>query len=354
MLERQESSQGASSQAFASAEAGLEYYRWHLARFPSDLVAGPGAHTVLGATTTPLGTFSLSTAVNVQCGTTTSVAITSKGISADGTATQTLFARYATPTFGGDSYATAPAFDPSRELALLPTLETYAKQSGIYLASSGGYGYKIVFNPDGSLTAYPVTAVEQVWGYSSQNGWQKENSVIASLGSGITYALPGSCPLVFVDDTAWVEGTVSGRATLVATNVFLSNNVTYENASGDTLAVIGRGSVLVSLQGPDIMKLDGVYVALGGMFGRNEYLASGAHAVPSDLASYATRTSLSVVGSVVSDASSTVRWNDGNGNFLSGYSQDSFVVDGSLVKNPPPFVPVSTTTPRFISWREQR
>ncbi len=39
----------ARSEAFSIAEAGLEYYRWHLAHFPSDLQNGtgqPGPYTI--------------------------------------------------------------------------------------------------------------------------------------------------------------------------------------------------------------------------------------------------------------------------------------------------------------------
>ena len=152
----------------------------------------------------------------------------------------------------------------------------------------------------------------------------------------------------------WVEGTVSGRVALVSTaNVFITNDVGYENASGDGLTVVSQGNVLISLQSPDILTLDGVYAALGGIFGRNEYLASGAHAVPPDFASSVTRTSLSVYGSVASSAGLMMRWNDDGGNFLSGYSQYSFAADESLAKSPPPFAPISSTTPRFIYWQQQ-
>lgn len=372
-LQSFETAENVSTQAFASAEAGLEYYRWHLSVFPSDLTdgtghGGPYVHTVANNLGAAVGSFSLSIGGDVYCGTTTDVTITSSGMgttSAGSLVTDTLFARYALPSVSAEGYVSAPTFNPSGTTTLLPTLESFAKQNGIFLPATSN-GYQIVFNPDGSITASPVTAVQSVWGYSTQNGWQQENSIISTVSSGTTYTLPASCPLVFVDAPVWAEGTVSGRIALVsanmnsggtaavspATNVFLINNITYENASGDGLTLIGQGNVLVDLQSPDIMELSGVYVALNGMFGRNEYLSTGPDAVPSNFSSDVTRTSLSVLGTVASNASSSVAWY-GNGNFLSGYATNSFAVDESLAAYPPPFAPTSTTTPGFIYWQQE-
>lgn len=353
------------TQAFASAEAGLEYYRWHLAHFPADLTdgtghAGPYAHAITDALGNAVGTSTLSIVGDVYCGTTTSVAIISEGTSSNTLYTQTLSARYAKPSIAAKAYVTGSAFDTTATTALFPTLKTYANTAGIYLPPSGSYGYKIVFNPDGSFTAAPVTTVRQIWGNTGSE-WKQENSVIASLGPNTTYSIPASCPLVFVEDTAWVEGTVSGRVALVSenasgsgadTNVFLTGNIAYENASGDALTIIGQGNVLAAPTSPDILTLKGVYVAINGMFGRNEYLASGVRAVPSDLAAYVTRSSISVYGTVASHTASRVTWNDASGNFVSGYSNTSYSVDESLAKRPPPFAPNTAPTPRFISWTQ--
>ncbi|HQU07847.1 MAG: hypothetical protein B7X04_02140 [Parcubacteria group bacterium 21-54-25] len=95
----------AQSEAVAIAEAGLEYYRWHLAHFPTDLQNGtgqPGPYTITysdpqsGAT---VGTYTLNITGNQSCGQTTSIDITSTGRPADNpTVSQTLIARYAQPT----------------------------------------------------------------------------------------------------------------------------------------------------------------------------------------------------------------------------------------------------------------
>jgi hypothetical protein len=92
------------AEALSIAEAGLEYYRWHLAHFPTDLQNGtgqPGPYAIpvpdpSGGTA---GTASLSITANTACGQTTSVDISSKGMAADDSSQPiTVVARYARPS----------------------------------------------------------------------------------------------------------------------------------------------------------------------------------------------------------------------------------------------------------------
>jgi hypothetical protein len=97
------------SEAVDVAEAGLEYYRWHLAHFPTDFKnggtgAGPYSVTINDPQGSVAGTASLSINANSSCGQTTSIDITSVGTPADGSATQTLMARYALPSVASYSY----------------------------------------------------------------------------------------------------------------------------------------------------------------------------------------------------------------------------------------------------------
>ncbi len=104
-------SQNASSmKAFSVAEAGLEYYKWHLAHYPNDMQNGTGsagpyeidyADPEAGVS----GTYTLSINGNQACGQLTSVDIESVGESADAPGvTRTLRARYARPSVGTYSY----------------------------------------------------------------------------------------------------------------------------------------------------------------------------------------------------------------------------------------------------------
>jgi hypothetical protein len=98
------------SKGLDMAESGLEYYRWHLAHFPTDLQNGTGhAGPYVLPYNDPeggqIGTITLSIAGNTSCGQLTSIDITAKGSTFDGSnAATTLVARYAKPTVAQSSY----------------------------------------------------------------------------------------------------------------------------------------------------------------------------------------------------------------------------------------------------------
>ena len=97
------------SKGLAIAEGGIEYYRWHLAHFPTDLQNGtgqPGPYSIPYADPEigQAGTVNLSIVGNTSCNQITSIDITSTGIPSDGTGKATIYARYALPTVAEYSY----------------------------------------------------------------------------------------------------------------------------------------------------------------------------------------------------------------------------------------------------------
>jgi Tfp pilus assembly protein PilV len=105
-----QTSSSGKAKGLALAEAGLEYYRWHLAHFPTDLkngtnAAGPYVITQNDPEGGPVGTSTLTITANQSCGVTTSIDIASKGVPNDGSNTaRTIKARYAQPTVAQYSY----------------------------------------------------------------------------------------------------------------------------------------------------------------------------------------------------------------------------------------------------------
>lgn len=340
------------------AEAGLEYYRWHLAHYPDDLqdgtgTAGPYVHTIDDPEGGVVGTFSLEIGGTTACNELTDVTITSTGASQDDpTYKRTLVARYAKPNvanfstvtnsnvwvgsdrvisgpyhsnggirmdgthnatvssalstwsctssfgcsptsnqngvFGGGGPSAlwefpAPQVDFNGITIDLSELKTYAVNSGgVYIAPSAAYGYRVTFNADGTFDLRKVTGTTQVWGYSLENGWLQERTVISSTQAPINYAIDAECPVIFVEDDVWVDGTLSGKAVLASADlitagaersVILNGDLTYANgsANGDGLTVIGERNVLVGLEVPDVMDIHGVFIAQNGKFGRNHY-----------------------------------------------------------------------------------
>jgi len=100
----------ATARATAIAEAGLEYYRWFLAHYPSDLqngtgVAGPYTIAYADPEGGQAGTIELAIAGNSSCGTITSIDISSTGRPSENmNLARTLTARYARPTVARYSY----------------------------------------------------------------------------------------------------------------------------------------------------------------------------------------------------------------------------------------------------------
>ena len=90
--------------AFQLAEAGLDYYKWFLAHFPSDLqdgtgVSGPYVHSYSDPEGGVIGNFSLDITGNTECGVVTSIDITSTGVTDnDPTLERVLFGSYARPS----------------------------------------------------------------------------------------------------------------------------------------------------------------------------------------------------------------------------------------------------------------
>ena len=88
-------------------------------------------------------------------------------------------------------------------------------------------------------------------------------------------------------------------------SVFLAGNITYATNDGSSgLTIVAEDSVLIPLNVPDSMTVHGIFVAQGGLYGRNYYTNSyncnHGYCVGSTWASYVTRSQLTTEGSVVS------------------------------------------------------
>jgi hypothetical protein len=190
--------------------------------------------------------------------------------------------------------------------------------------------------------------------------------VISSTKTVGTYAIPSSCSVIFVEDNVWLEGTVKGKVTIAAADVdtwgkdpsiILNDNITYADPASGLLA-IGEQDVLVGLQVPDDMVLNGIFVAQNGRFGRNHYCKDdcsserNSQGLPNSLDQYVKRDTLTVNGTIVSNEREGTKWVDGDENYISGFETRYNSYDRDLVADPPPLTPEVSDTYRFIEWRE--
>lgn len=94
------------------AEAGLNYYRWHLAHFPADVtdgtgLPGPYVHVYKDPLGTDIGEFSLEVSSSTYCGAIAAIDIASTGFTYDNpSAKSTVRARYVRPSVAEYSFIT--------------------------------------------------------------------------------------------------------------------------------------------------------------------------------------------------------------------------------------------------------
>ncbi len=244
----------------------------------------------------------------------------------------------------------------------LITMKSQAQTGGLYFGPSGR-GYRIVFKNDGTIDVYRVNSTAWVWGYSSENGWQRDYHRITSESFQGNFTPPASCQLVFVEDDLWIEGNVSNKITVASadvtspnidTTIILNNDITYTTTDGSVgLTAIAEKDVLIPLVSPDNMTLRGIFMAQKGHFGRNYYTTSGSRDVPNWLNNYVKQSSLTMTGTIVSSGRVGTKWSCGwSGYFCSGYATRYNFYDRNLANEPPPLTPFVSTDFRFIEWRE--
>ncbi len=233
--------------------------------------------------------------------------------------------------------------------------ERAANGGGIYFPvaadrKAGSKGYHVKLREDGKFEVYFIMALQQVSGYSEEEGDTKNWFIINNeqADANNPYTIPPDCAVLYFEDNLWIEGTVRGKITVVSANlistgvetsVVLPGNIQYADYSGaNGLALIGQKNVLIGPQSPDDMILDAVIVAQKGRFGRNHYEDNF-------------RDSLTIRGSVISNGRVGTQWTSG-GQMVSGYAQRYTYSDQGQVYNPPPFVMSMGSDYKIVSWEE--
>ncbi len=232
-------------------------------------------------------------------------------------------------------------------------IKNSASSLGVYLPPSADIdsradGYHVKFINNDTIEVWVITRLSRAWAYSIEDGWHYDYFIIEDEYLHNTYDLDPDCMAIFVEDDLWVEGVVSGKATIASANlvepnkstdIILPGNIEYESYDGtDGLAVMTEGNILISPDSPDQMYLSGIFIAQNGRFGRNHYFGN-------------LKTKLTIHGSVVSNGRVGTRWTSGS-RIASGYQERDNYVDSSLIYSPPPFVPNTSLEFEIINWQE--
>lgn len=235
----------------------------------------------------------------------------------------------------------------------LAQIKSYAQAESLYFPpsedlDSSADGYHLVFLPNGNFEVWIITRLWSNWAYSEEEGWHYDYFRIRNEYLYGTYSVSSSCPVIFVEDNLWVEGTVQGEVTLASANlispteetsIVLPGDITYTTSDGsDAFVVIGENNVLISPDSPNEMDLFGIFIAQKGHFGRNHYSGN-------------TRDRLEITGSIVSNGRVGTQWTSGSF-VVSGYLQRENYVDSNLIYSAPPFVPYAEYNFNIIKWEE--
>lgn len=416
--------QTASEEALQIAEAGVDYYQWHLAHFPTDYEDGTGqpgpyTHTYIDyETEQQIGTFQLT--ITPPTNGSTIVTIQSKGwTTTDPSVTRTVTAQYGVPSLAVNAFLTnsfiwigpdesvggqmqsnslvrfdgtgnaaimsavatgtcsssmgspcpatengvfgsapssvqsfweypVPAVDFSTLTSNLATLKSEAQTGGIYLSPSNVKGYSLVFNSNGTVSVYKVTALE-----SNETGWdvngvaQNEYTDYQTRTLQFTEAIPSN-GIIYVEDNVWVEGTVNGRVLVAAAelpynastapSIYIPNNIVYSAKNGTSvLGLIAQNNVVVTYHAPTNLEIDAAMIAQTGSVQFFYY--------PNDI-----KNSIYVFGSIITYGQWTWTWVDGNNNDVSGYATTNDSYDGNLLYKPPPGFPLSSSGYQQLTW----
>lgn len=247
-----------------------------------------------------------------------------------------------------------PPFDFNAITMDLADIKDKAQNNGgLYFPVSddlvhGSKGYHLKFLANGTVQVWAVMALQQINGYSDEEGWYQNRFIINNESLYGTYSIPSACSAIYVEDDLWVEGTVKGKVVVasanlvdpnVDTSIILPGSVTYSVYSGtDGLALIGEKNVLIGPQSPNDMEIHAIVLAQKGRFGRNHYTGNY-------------RNSLKIYGSVISNGRVGTQWTSG-GIMVSGYAQRETYFDQSQVYNPPPFIAHMGSDFEIVSWEE--
>ncbi|MCA9362884.1 hypothetical protein KC851_01020 [Candidatus Kaiserbacteria bacterium] len=232
--------------------------------------------------------------------------------------------------------------------------EAAENHGGFHKDPSSYYGYLVQFIGGGQLR---VTEVRDTYRYRNGSGYY-ERHIIEDLGTSEVWTINQDCPVVFIDDKVWLEAEsgadLDELVSVVSTDtIILQGDIEYANPDEDGLLAIAEDDILIGVDVPDNMDINGIFIAQEGHFGRNHYNYDW---LPDPSGSlnfrpYYKRNSLDINGTIVSKGSVGTKWVSGS-TYKSGFEFRTNTYDRNLVDNPPPLVPNTSDNYILSDWRE--
>ncbi|MCX6718585.1 MAG: hypothetical protein NTY81_03240 [Candidatus Staskawiczbacteria bacterium] len=241
-----------------------------------------------------------------------------------------------------------PAVDFSSITSDLAVMKTSAQTTGIYLPPSNAQGYSLVFNSDGTVSVYKVDSLlSNPVGWDTS--WTAHNEYVDYDARTLqfTNTIPAN-GIIYIEDKTWVEGTVNGRVTVVASQlpynpstaptIYIPNNIVYATKDGsDVLGLIAQKDIVVTYHAPTDLEVDAAIISQNG--------AAQFFYYAGDI-----KNSITIFGAIMTYNQWTWTWVDGSNNNVAGYSHTYDNYDSNLLYAPPPSFPLSSSSYQLLSW----
>ena len=189
--------------------------------------------------------------------------------------------------------------------------------AGLYLANSGKQGYHIVFLDDGTFKVYRVETTDFYPGWSQDYGCQNLYQNIKKETLLNTYNVADK-PIIFAQDTLWVNGVVKGKTTVVAAqmpvesfprDIWIPDNLVYLDRSGaNQLGLIASRDIIFAKDVPKDFEVNGALLAQSSRVLRHHYNYDGCKD-----GNPANKNLLTIYGSVISNLMSYWNYSGGGG-----------------------------------------
>jgi hypothetical protein len=242
---------------------------------------------------------------------------------------------------------------------------------GIFLpkAPSGDDGYRITLNSNNTVTIERVQTTHTYWGNTTENNWQLEDNAINTIRNGTDIrTINPTCPLIVAQDRIWLRGVVNGKVAVAASHatstfnpsIIIQDNITYTSATSSGLLAIAERDVLLGVDVPTDLTINGIFIAQTGRYGRNFYCGvvssncASSQLMPNsnpNLRQFVTRNSETHNGTIVSNGRVGTQWTSG-GVTTSGFLNRYTSYDRNLIDNPPPFIPTVSDVYQYSDWRD--
>jgi len=231
----------------------------------------------------------------------------------------------------------------------LSSMKGLAQTDGIYLPPSNEKGYSLVFKNDGSIDIYKVTSLQyNPTGWDTN--WTAHNEFIDYENRALQFTInmPNN-GIIYVEDKVWVEGNIRGKAT-VAAALLPYNSLTAPNI------YIPNNILYSTKDGSDTLGLVSQKDIVVTYHAPDDIEINAALIAQNGAAQFYyydgnIKDSITTFGSIMTFSSWTWTWVNGSAAVTSGYRHTYSNYDGNLLYGPPPSFPLSTSGYQQLDWK---